>query len=222
MTMSSKKSLGMADQISKLFAGNAGQLDKVSQANEALMLAYDATLEVWARALERRKHEAEGHIRRIAEMTVEVARLLHMTDEQIIQVRRGALLHDIGEMYVPDTLLLKQEPLQDDERAVMRKHPEYAYQMLFSIEYLRPALDIPYYHHERWDGKGYPKGLKGEDIPLAARIFTVVDTWDALRANRPYRKTWTDEETWDYIDRQTGLEFDPAVVKVFTATYKKP
>ena len=220
--MNSKQALNRSDKGGGLFSGNTRKLDALNRANDALMQAYDATLEVWARALEKRKHESEGHIRRVTEMTVELAGLMHMTAEQIMHARRGALLHDIGEMYVPDTLLLKLEPLQDDERAALRKHPEYAYQMLFSIEYLVPALDIPYYHHERWDGQGYPKGLKGEDIPLAARIFSVVDTWDALRASRPYRKAWTDEETWDYLDRQAGLEFDPAVVKLFMETYKKP
>ncbi len=220
--MSEKQPMSLADRIKVLFTGSIEPLDKLIRDNDAIMLAYDATLEVWARALEKRKHEAEGHIRRVAEMTVEIAKILRMTDEQIIHVRRGALLHDIGEMYVPDTILLKTDPLLDDERVALRKHPEYAYQMLFAVEGLRPALDIPYYHHERWDGKGYPKGLKGIDIPLPARIFSVVDTWDALRATRPYRKPWTDAETWDYISRQTGLEFDPAVVKAFVGTYKKP
>lgn len=216
--MKQKLSGRLTGLVNGLFSRNAVKDDA---RYESLLQAYDATLEVWARALEKRKHESEGHIRRVTEMTVELARLMNIPEEQITHVRRGALLHDIGEMYVPETLLLTPEPLADEVRAILHKHSEYAYQILFSVEYLRPALDIPYYHHERWDGNGYPKGLKGEQIPLAARIFSVVDTWDALRANRPYRKAWTDEETWNYIDQQTNLEFDPAVVKLFMKTYRK-
>jgi HD-GYP domain-containing protein (c-di-GMP phosphodiesterase class II) len=138
-----------------------------------------------------------------------------MRSEQIAQVRRGALLHDLGQLGVPDSILLKPGKLTDEEWITLRKHPQHAYDLLASIEYLRPALDIPHCHHEKWDGTGYPRGLKGQEIPLAARLFAVVDVWDALRADRPYRAAWPDEKAFEYISSQAGKHFDPKVVELF-------
>jgi HD-GYP domain-containing protein (c-di-GMP phosphodiesterase class II) len=197
-------------------AGDPAPVDPQRMSKEELVSAYDATLGAWSRMLEFRKRGSEGHIRRVTEMAVALAQHMGMSDAEIVHVRRGALLHDIGEMGVPDTILLKDGPLIASERIVMRRHPQYAYDMLAPIDYLRPALDIPYCHHEKWDGMGYPRGLKGEEIPLAARIFAVVDTWDAMRSEKSYRKAWTEEETLRYLAEQAGKEFDPAVVKAFS------
>jgi len=177
--------------------------------------AYDETLTGWSRAMDFRDKETENHTLRVTNTTIRLARLLGMTETQITHLHRGALIHDIGKMGVPDNILRKPSTLTDEEWATMRKHPEFAYEMLCPIEFLRPALDIPYCHHEKWDGTGYPRGLKGEEIPLAARIFAVVDVWDALSYDRPYRKAWTQEKVIEYIREQTGTHFDPMVVKVF-------
>ena len=184
--------------------------------NSKLMLTCDEIVEAWSYALEIRKHGTEAHIRRVTALTIGLARKMGMAESDIAHARRGVLLHDIGEMSVPDSILLKDGPLLPSERVILRRHPQYAYDMLSSIDYLRPALDIPYCHHERWDGTGYPRGLKGEAIPLAARIFSVVDTWDALRTDRPFREAWSDDSTWRYLREQVNYEFDPAVVRAFS------
>ncbi len=183
--------------------------------------AYDSTLEGWAHALELRDQETEGHTRRVAQTTVELARELGFDDGILEQVRRGALLHDIGKMGIPDSVLLKPGTLNEREWEIMRRHPEYANDLLMPIEYLRPALDIPYCHHEKWDGSGYPRGLKSEDIPLMARIFAVVDVWDALTSDRPYRKAWSRDKTLEYIREQSGKHFDPQVAATFLAMVEK-
>jgi putative nucleotidyltransferase with HDIG domain len=180
-----------------------------------LVHAYDSTLEGWAHALELRDQETEGHTRRVVQMTVELARTMGIDEAELEHIRRGALLHDIGKMGIPDAILRKPGALDESEWEIMRQHPEYAYKLLEPIEYLRPALDIPYFHHERWDGTGYPHGLKGKDIPLAARIFAIVDVWDALRSDRPYRAAWTKEKVLGYVKDLTGKHFDPAVVDAF-------
>jgi HD-GYP domain-containing protein (c-di-GMP phosphodiesterase class II) len=181
-----------------------------------LTIAYDSTIEGWSKALELRDRETEGHTRRVTELTLELARQLQVTNEsQLVHIRRGVLLHDIGKMGIPDSILFKQSPLTEDEWMIMRKHPTYAYDMLSRISYLHPALAIPLYHHEKWDGTGYPKGLKGEQIPFEARIFAVVDVWDALTSARSYREAWTDEKTKQYILDQAGKHFDPHVVEAF-------
>ncbi|MBI4787875.1 MAG: HD-GYP domain-containing protein [Chloroflexi bacterium] len=162
-----------------------------------------------------RDKETEGHTQRVTEMTVRVAAAMGIHDAEMAQVRRGALLHDIGKMGVPDSILLKREPLTEDEWIIMRRHPDFAYELLAPIAHLRPALDIPYCHHENWDGSGYPRGLKGEQIPLAARIFAVVDAWDALLSERPYRAAWSEENVREYLRAQSGQRFDPNVVEVF-------
>ena len=189
--------------------------DDLQQSNRELQLAYDATLKGWSRALDLRDKETEGHTQRVTEMTVRLARMLGFSEDELIHIQRGALLHDIGKMGVPDSILFKPGPLTDEEWAIMRKHPEYAYEMLLPIQYLHPALAIPHYHHERWDGSGYPRGLRGEEIPLAARIFAVVDVWDALNSDRPYRKAWSKEAMLAYIQEQAGTHFDPQVVQAF-------
>ncbi|MDD3699878.1 MAG: HD-GYP domain-containing protein, partial [Atribacterota bacterium] len=178
-------------------------------------LAYDTTIEGWAQALELRDRETEGHTRRVADLTVKLAQALGVKSEDLIHIRRGALLHDIGKMGIPDRILLKPGPLTPEEWEIMKKHPVYAWELLSPIKYLRPALDIPYYHHERWDGTGYPRGLKGEEIPLSARIFAVVDVWDALTSDRPYRPAWSQEKALQYIKEQSGHHFDPRVVEKF-------
>jgi putative nucleotidyltransferase with HDIG domain len=179
------------------------------------MEAYDTTLEGWSAALDLRDKETEGHTQRVTRMTLKLAESMGFKQEQLVQVRRGALLHDIGKMGVPDRILLKPDKLTDEEWEVMRKHPIYAYQLLKGIAYLGQALDIPYCHHEKWDGTGYPRGLTGEEIPLAARIFAVIDIYDALTSDRPYRQGWTREKTLNHIRDLSGTHLDPQVVEAF-------
>jgi PAS domain S-box-containing protein len=187
----------------------------LQRSSNDLVMAYDTTLEGWSRALDLRDKETEGHTRRVTEMTVRLARAMGMSDTELVHVRRGALLHDIGKMGVPDAILLKPGELTDEEWKLMRKHPEYAYNLLTPIAYLHPALDIPYCHHEKWDGTGYPRGLKGEQIPLAARLFAVVDVWDAVTSDRPYRAAWSKEKARAYILAGSGTHFNPKVVETF-------
>lgn len=183
--------------------------------NRELTEAYDHTIEGWAYALDLRDEETVGHSKRVTDMTVQLARHLGVAEADIVHIQRGALLHDIGKMGVPDNILLKPGKLTDEEFAQMKKHPEYAREMLYPIEFLRPALDIPYSHHERWDGGGYPEGLTGYDIPFAARIFSVIDVYDALVSDRPYRDAWEQSEALRYIYEQRGKHFDPEVVDAF-------
>ena len=194
---------------------NAELFDNLQRTNLELSLAYDATIEGWSHALDLRDKETEGHTLRVTEIAEQLARRMGMSDAEITHLRRGALLHDIGKMSVPDAILLKPGPLTDAEWNIMRKHPQYAFEMLSSIVYLRPALDIPYCHHERWDGSGYPRGLMGEKIPFAARIFAVVDVWDALTSDRPYRQAWTQERAMEYLQAKVEVDFDPQVVEMF-------
>jgi putative nucleotidyltransferase with HDIG domain len=194
---------------------NSTLFDGLQRANVELVLAYDTTLEGWSRALDLRDEETEGHTQRVADQTLRLARAMGLGDKDMMQIRRGALLHDIGKMGIPDSILLKPGPLSDDEWAIMRKHPVYAYELLSPIPYLREALDIPYCHHEKWDGTGYPRGLKAEEIPRSARIFAVVDVYDALTSDRPYRAAWPNAKAIDHIQAQVGRHFDPKVVEAF-------
>jgi len=194
---------------------NAQLFENLQRTNQELSLAYDTTLEGWGKALELRDKETQGHTKRVTNLTLELARQMGIPEANLTQIRRGTLLHDIGKMGVPDSILHKPGPLNDEETAEMRKHPQYAYDLLSSIPYLRPALDIPYYHHEWWNGSGYPQGVRGEAIPLAARIFAVVDVWDALLSDRPYRPAWPEEKVMEYIVGLAGLQFDPKVVTTF-------
>ena len=194
---------------------NLGLFDRMQRSHSELILAYNETIEGWSRAMDLRDHETDRHTQRVTEMSVRLASAMHIPESEIIQIRRGALLHDIGKMGVPDEVLNKPGSLSPEEWDLMRRHPQLAYDMLAPVRYLRQALDIPYCHHERWDGNGYPRGLKGEEIPLSARIFAVVDVWDALRSNRPYRDAWPEEQVRAYIREQAGVSFDPRVVQVF-------
>ena len=200
---------------------NATLFDGLQRSNVQLALAYDTTLEGWSRALDLRDKETEGHTQRVTEITERLAHAMGVPDVNLVHVRRGALLHDIGKMGIPDSILMKPGPLTDEEWVVMRKHPIYAYDLLSPIDYLRPALDIPYCHHEKWDGTGYPRGLKGEQIPLTARIFAVVDVWDALLSDRPYRNAWSMEKVREHIRAGSGTHFDPKVVEAFLMTEKQ-
>ena len=181
----------------------------------ALTKAYEATIEGWSRALDLRDRETEGHTQRVTTLTLRLARAMGIAEPDLAHIRRGALLHDIGKIGVPDEILRKPGPLDEQEWRVMRLHPELALSLISPIAYLHQALDIPYCHHEWWDGSGYPRGLKGEAIPLAARIFSVVDVWDALLSDRAYRKAWSRAQVIDYLREQSGTHFDPCVVEVF-------
>jgi putative nucleotidyltransferase with HDIG domain len=193
---------------------NVTLFDNLQRSNTELSQAYDATIEGWSRALELRDNETEGHTQRVAVLTVKLARLFGLNDAELVQVRWGALLHDIGKMAIPDGVLLKQDTLTEADWVVMKKHTVFAYEMLSPIRYLRAALDIPYAHHEKWDGSGYPLGLKGEQIPLVARIFAVVDVWDALRSDRRYRTSWSVAKVRKHLRSLAGTHFDPHVLKV--------
>ncbi len=183
-------------------------------AHDNLQAAYEKTIEGWVRALDLRDRETEGHTQRVTELTLRVARTLGYSDEELAHIRRGALLHDMGKMAIPDEILQKPGPLTEEEWKVMRRHPEYANDMLSAISYLHPALDIPLYHHERWDGSGYPRGLKGGDIPKIARLFAIIDVWDALSSDRPYRKSQPRNQVIQYIIDMSGQLFDPELVKI--------
>jgi HD-GYP domain-containing protein (c-di-GMP phosphodiesterase class II) len=194
---------------------NSQLFNNLQRSNLELSMAYDATIEGWSRALDMRDRETEGHTKRVTEVTINLARMMGLSETDLVHMRRGILLHDMGKMGIPDKILHKTEPLKEEEWKVMRMHPQYAFEMLAPIAYLRPALDIPGSHHEKWDGSGYPRGLKGEQIPQAARIFAVVDVFDALTSDRPYRKAWPKEMALQYIQDERGKSFDPRVVDVF-------
>jgi len=189
--------------------------ENLQRSNHELVQAYDTTLEGWARALELRDQETEGHTRRVTELTMHLASYMGISESEKVNIHRGVLLHDIGKMGVPDNILRKTGKLNENEWNEMRKHPVYAYNLLSPISYLRGALDIPYCHHEHWDGSGYPRGLRGEQIPLSARIFSVVDVWDALLSNRPYRKAWPREKVVTYLRDVAGTILDPKIVDIF-------
>jgi putative nucleotidyltransferase with HDIG domain len=194
---------------------NARLFDDLQESNEELEIAYQATLEGWVRALDLRDKETEGHTKRVTALTQRLAKSLGVSDDDLVHITRGALLHDIGKMAIPDGILLKPGDLTEEERQLIQKHPDFAYQMLSPIKFLLPALDIPYCHHEKWNGSGYPRGLKGEEIPFAARIFTVVDVWDALVSDRPYRRGLKPTDIRKYIAEQSGAYFDPRVAEAF-------
>jgi putative nucleotidyltransferase with HDIG domain len=210
------------DEIGELARGLDGmaeainhRTDQLRHTQNELLSAVEATIEGWARALERRDSDTQGHTRRVAELSVRLARAMGVAEPDIVHIRRGALLHDIGKMGIPDSILLKPGPLTDEEWEVMRRHPTYAYEWLSHIQLLKPALEIPYGHHERWDGSGYPRGLVGTQISMAARIFAVVDVYDGVTSDRPYRDAWSEEHAMRYIVEGSGILFDPAVVAAF-------
>lgn len=187
----------------------------LQRSNFDLAIAYDATIEGWSRALDLRDRETEGHTQRVTEMTLRLARKMGLSQQHLVLIRRGALLHDIGKMGIPDHILHKPEELNEDEQNLMRQHPQLAYDMLEPIAYLRDALNIPYCHHEKWDGSGYPRGLAGTQIPLEARLFAIVDVWDAITTDRPYRQGWPREKALEYMRDESGKDFDPRLLEVF-------
>jgi len=213
-----KDELGLCHALSCQSALAISNAQLYEQAQNALVnrtQAYDATLEGWSLALEMRDHDTDEHTRRVTELTITLAKRMGIPEFELEDIRRGAFLHDIGKMGIPDSILHKPSALSKSEWEIMKKHPELACQLLSKIEYLRPALDIPYCHHEKWDGSGYPRNLKGEEIPLSARIFAVVDVFDALTSDRPYRKAWTKEDSLKYIKEQSGSHFDPDIIRGF-------
>ena len=193
----------------------------LEEAHQQLLLAYDKTIEGWSRAMDLRDKETEGHTQRVTQMSLKLAEAFGIHGEELLHIQRGALLHDMGKLGIPDAILLKPDKLDYAEWELMRQHPQMAYDMLYPIEYLHPALDIPYCHHEKWDGTGYPRGLKEEEIPLSARIFAIADVWDALTSDRPYREPWSEQKTLAYIRQQSGKHFDPRVVDAFTRIYSE-
>src|SRR5258706_2139773 len=192
-----------------------GEHVNLEQTYLQLLAAYDATIESWVQAIDLRSGEPKDHALNSTELTVRLAKKMGVDDELLLHIRRCALLHDIGKLRIPDSILLKPDKLTDEEWVIMKKHPQYACDMIMPVDYLQPAQDIPYCHHEKWDGTGYPRGLKGEQIPLAARIFAIVDVWDALQSERPYRPAWDRQKTMAYIREQSGQYFDPKIVEVF-------
>jgi PAS domain S-box-containing protein/putative nucleotidyltransferase with HDIG domain len=195
--------------------------DRVRARTWELAEAYDTTLEGWARALELRDKETEGHSRRVTETTLKIAHAMKIPEDDMEHIRRGAILHDIGKMGIPDEILHKTGKLTADERKIINEHPITAYKLLSPIPFLKKALDIPYCHHEKWDGSGYPQGLKGSDIPLAARIFAIADVWDAITSNRPYNQAWSSEKAAAYFIEESGKHFDPVIVNVFLGLVEK-
>jgi putative nucleotidyltransferase with HDIG domain len=210
------------DEISILTDSFNTMVASLHQTQQDLIHSYDETLQGWAKALELRDKETEGHSERVTELTVQLAKAMGLSGTALVDIRRGALLHDIGKMGVPDAILHKEGPLTPDERKTIQKHPQDAYDMLKQIHYLSVALEVPYCHHEKWDGSGYPRGLRGEQIPLSARIFSVVDVYDALSSDRPYRKALPREEAIQYLRDHSGTHFDPEVVKTFLRILKTP
>ena len=194
---------------------SASLFNDLERTNTELALAYDAAIESWSRALELSGRENQEHAQRVAHWTVQLGRALSVDEKDLNDLRRGALLHDVGKLVIPEAILNKPGPLDDMEWEITRRHPNEAYELLASIKHLSAALDIPRHHHERWDGSGYPEGLRGEQIPFAARIFAVVDVYDALISDRPYRPAWTEQAARSYIEEQSGKLFDPRVAKVF-------
>jgi putative nucleotidyltransferase with HDIG domain len=201
---------------------NARMFDKLQKANTELTDAYDATLNGWALTLELRDKETEGHTQRVTALTETLARKMGINGRELEHIRRGSLLHDIGKMAIPDNILLKRGGLTLSERKFMELHPEFAKDMLERIDFLHSAIDIPYCHHEKWDGSGYPRNLRGEEIPFAARIFAIVDVWDALTSERPYRKPLDPQEVRKLIREQSGKHFDPRVVDAFLSLKNLP
>jgi HD-GYP domain-containing protein (c-di-GMP phosphodiesterase class II) len=194
---------------------NAAIVEDLKNKHFELLKAYDETIEGWGNALSLKEEETEEHSQRVTDMTLRIAEKMGIKGEELVSIKRGALLHDIGKIGIPDVILLKPGKLTDEEWEIVKKHPDYAFMMLSPISYLSKAVEIPYCHHERWDGKGYPRGLKGKQIPLSARIFAVVDVWDALSYDRPYRKAWPKDKVIEYIKKESGKQFDPEVVLCF-------
>jgi len=209
------------DELAILAKSFNQMIDSLKESRADILEAYDRSLHGWTKALELRDKETEGHTMRVAELTVEIAQRLGIEGDDLTHAKRGAIIHDLGKMAIPDSILHKPGPLTDDEWEIMKQHPAYAYEMLKDIKFLQPALQIPRYHHEHWDGSGYPHGLAGEDIPLTARIFAVIDSWDALINDRPYRKRLSCIDALHTIENNAGTIYDPAIVIEFTEYIRK-
>jgi putative nucleotidyltransferase with HDIG domain len=203
------------DLLSKESASRQKLEEEISQLTTKLATAYETTFEGWSRTLELKNMEIYGHSKRVTELALRLADEFGIEGDELLQIKYGALLHDIGEIGIPDEILHKPGPLNPEERKVMERHPLVAHELLKGISFLKKACDIAYYHHERWDGQGYPLGKKGEDIPFAARLFSVVDVWDALTSGRPYSESWSPKEAKQYLREQSGIQFDPRVVDKF-------
>jgi HD-GYP domain-containing protein (c-di-GMP phosphodiesterase class II) len=215
---------GLLDnQLKKLsfeMEGRKKAEEEIFASREELARAYEETIKGWGNALNLKEVAVEKHSHQVIEMTLQIAKKMNLDEEKLAHIKRGAFLHDIGKIGIPDSILLKPGKLTEKEWETMKMHPVYAYNMLDPIDYLKPALDIPYCHHEKWDGNGYPRGLKGNDIPLPARIFAVVDVNDALTSDRPYRKAWSKESAFNYIKNERGKQFDPQIVDIFIELIK--
>lgn len=207
----------LSESMNELARMNFHLDSMVQERTKELYEAYEATIEGWSRAMEVRDQETEGHCRRVTQMSMLLGKLMNLDPTSTVRLKRGALLHDIGKMGIPDGILLKPGRLTPEERLIMEQHPIIAYEMLKPIRFLADCLDVPLYHHEKWDGTGYPYGLKGEVIPLNARIFAVADVWDAMRSDRPYRQAWDEQKTRDFIIELSGTHFDPQVVEAYLA-----
>lgn len=194
-------------------------LRRLEKVNLQLRKSYDQTLQGWVQVMDIRHKETGTHSLRVTRMTVKLASLMGIEGDALTHIARGALMHDTGKVGIPDAILIKPGPLDEQELALMREHPVIARNLMHDIEFLKPSIDIPYSHHERWDGSGYPEGLKGEAIPLPARLFAVVDVYDALLEERVYKKGWAEDKTLEYIAAQSGIQFDPQVVQLFLDHY---
>ncbi|MBI5850865.1 MAG: HD domain-containing protein [Planctomycetes bacterium] len=190
---------------------------RLERAHAAVVESYEQTIRAWVHVLDLHHHEAKDHTLRVSRMTVAMARLLRVGDDELVQIERGALLHDIGKVGVPDAILTKRGPLDAEERRIIERHPTIAFELLREIDFLAPCLDIPYCHHEKWDGRGYPRGLRGMEIPFAARVFAIVDVWDALSFDRVYKSAWPQAAVVAFLEREAGRHFDPDLVPVFLA-----
>ena len=200
---------------------NAVLFRELQRSNAELSLAYDATIEGLTRALDLRDKETEEHTRRVSDLTIDLAVRLGTEDTDLVHVRRGAILHDIGKVAIPDSILFKPGPLTDEEWKIMRQHPGIAVTLLSSVSYLAPALAIPHWHHEKWDGSGYPDRLRGREIPFSARLFALVDVYDSLTSERPFRAAWSKSDTLQYIESQAGRHFDPSLVPEFVSYMRR-
>ena len=203
------------DELGLLADNFNHMVNSLSTSKKNLLRAYDETLLGWAKALELRDSETEGHTIRVTKKAIDFARAIGIKGADLVNIQRGALLHDIGKIGVPDTILKNSGPLSQKERRIMETHTQLGHDMLWDIDYLRPAIDIPYYHHENWDGSGYPHGLKGKEIPLAARLFAIVDVWDALRSDRVYRKAYPDDKVLKILKSDRGIKYDPELLDIF-------
>jgi HD-GYP domain-containing protein (c-di-GMP phosphodiesterase class II) len=210
-----KNFFGMVARQATIAIEHLSLIENIQHLNKEILYAYESTLKGWAKALEYKDRETKGHSERVTEMAILLGKALDLNEEELLQLRRGAILHDIGKMCIPEKILFKTEPLTEEEWEIMKQHPIFAQEFLADIQFIQPALNIPLFHHERWDGSGYPYGLKGKQIPLSVRIFMVVDVWDALTSLRPYREAWSNLEARIYFKQNSGIQFDPDVVTKF-------